>query len=287
MKKGTLAQFAHTQAAARLRKLDAELHRAARNPEDPEAIHDLRVAIRRFTQCLRSFGQFFDPAPIKKIRRRLRKLLDRCGAVRNCDIAVELLQSAGLGRSAIAVNLRKQRRQAELDLVAHLEPWRKKRVLRRWITHLRIAGQGAGTWDPAQTAAQNAGRELPRLAKDLFVAGHRAAAVNAKYDTLHRFRLLAKRFRYTLELFAPVYGAQMKRRLGELRRLQDKLGVINDCVTSREMVKGHRQAEAAIGKLLVQRESEFRSHWKQHFTPQMKTAWEAWLSQSIQAPEGS
>src|SRR5579862_1131319 len=54
-------------------------------------------------------------------------------------------------------------------------------------------------WDASKTVAENASEELPRLARGFLEAGHALAAKDPSFDALHRFRLLTKRFRYTLE----------------------------------------------------------------------------------------
>src|SRR5262245_18030487 len=85
-------KFVKTSTLAHLEKLKKEIRHTTRHPGDEDAIHDLRVAIRRFTQCLRIFAQFFGDARVRKIRHGLKQVMDRCGAVRNCDIALEVLK---------------------------------------------------------------------------------------------------------------------------------------------------------------------------------------------------
>src|SRR5262249_52219180 len=56
----SLKRYAEAKLAARLKRISSTLRRAAQNPEDPENIHHLRVAIRRFTQALRVFKDLLD-----------------------------------------------------------------------------------------------------------------------------------------------------------------------------------------------------------------------------------
>ena len=70
--------------------------------------------------------------------------------------------------------------------------------------------------NPAQSVAANAREVLPKLAKKYFQAGRDAVSEKRPPDELHAFRLETKRFRYTLELFRPVYGPQLKRYLKAL-----------------------------------------------------------------------
>src|ERR1700686_5686988 len=80
----------------RFKILSAELRHAAKHPHDADTIHDLRVAIRRFTQTLRVFRDSFERTHVKKMRRPLRTLMYLCGDIRNCDIALEVLEAAGV-----------------------------------------------------------------------------------------------------------------------------------------------------------------------------------------------
>ncbi len=268
-----MRKFVQSRTLARLEKFDEELKRAAHDPGDEKAIHDLRVAIRRFNQCLRTFAQFFESARTKPLRRRLRKLMDRCGAARNCDIALEVLEAAGNHDRKIGHELKEQRRHAEKELTRKLPSWRK-----HWRVRLHVNRKnGAGAWDLNQSVAENARRVLPALAEALFAAGDAAAA--SDHHRLHRFRLKVKQFRYTFELFQPVYEAAMKRGAAKLQELQDKLGAISDCSATLEIVKKDRRAAAAIRKLLTSREAEFRKYWVSHCGALTSAWWKSTLGE--------
>jgi CHAD domain-containing protein len=266
---------------ARLTKLEAELRRATRLPEDPEAIHDLRVAIRRFLQCLACFEQFFDAGVRKKAFRRLKKLLKRCGAVRDCDISIELLKEAAAGPHRAIARLEAMRLEAGRELVARLKRWPRGRAA-TWRRGFIASVQGEGPWDSKASAGRNAAAVLPGLAVDLLDAGCVAAAPGATYEEMHQFRLKAKRFRYTLEIFAPVYkgreAANLKQGLAMMRGLQDRLGAINDCVTAHGLLQGNEPAQAAVDRVMKAREQQFRDHWKRQFGQRTKAWWMAWLA---------
>ena len=91
----TMREYARERAALLLRRLAFQMHRAARL-RDPESIHDLRVSIRRFQQCLAVFHQFFPRGQAKKIRKRLHQIMQVAGEIRNRDIALELFEKSGL-----------------------------------------------------------------------------------------------------------------------------------------------------------------------------------------------
>jgi CHAD domain-containing protein len=94
---------------------------------------------------------------------------------------------------------------------------------------------------------------------------------------MHRLRLKAKRVRYTLELFEPVYAGQTKGIMELLKGLQETLGAINDCATTIEMIRLDRGAAGAVRRLARARATEFRTYWKKHFAPFERMRWKAVL----------
>ena len=57
-----MQRYAREQASTLLRRLAFRMNRAAK-VRDADSIHDLRVAIRRFEQCLQIFHQFLSGRP--------------------------------------------------------------------------------------------------------------------------------------------------------------------------------------------------------------------------------
>jgi CHAD domain-containing protein len=175
MKLAPISRYARRETLGRQKRLIAASRRAAKNPQDAEAIHGLRVSIRRFTQCLRIFDQLLDPAAPKQLRKRLRKLMDRCAAARNCDVALDLLGQVGLVAGPSVPKLQKARTKAERDLHRRL-----KTEHRRRIPSLEASRQPPdGDWKLAQSVEDNLRRVLPSLARDFFEAGSAAAVPGA------------------------------------------------------------------------------------------------------------
>jgi CHAD domain-containing protein len=274
--------YADGQVHERFKKLASQLRRAAKHPHDPDAVHDMRVATRRFMQGLKVFGQFFDRQSTKKMRRRLRRLMQLSGEARNCDITLELLELAGFDDGKSAAQLRRQRKRAEEILAELLGRWHRRKLDVQWLRHLRVVTGVSGDWDCSSPVEGNARRALPSLATEFFAAGTIAARKSEDYEKLHQFRLLAKRFRYTLELFQPVFGPEMNRGVKALRELQDKLGAMNDCVTALALIADNPGAVSAIETLLAERETACRTHWRQHFTARQKAWWLDWLNRPLE-----
>jgi CHAD domain-containing protein len=74
-----------------------------------------------------------------------------------------------------------------------------------------------------------------------------------------------------------VYGRKTKPMLEALKGLQEKLGAINDCATTMEMIRRDRSAAASVRRLSGEREAEFRTYWKEYFGPRVRTRWKAVL----------
>jgi CHAD domain-containing protein len=274
--------YAAAQVQRRLRKLASQLRRAAKRPHEPDEIHVLRVSSRRFMQSLKVFGQFFDRQTTKKMRRRLRRLMDLSGEARNCDITLELLELAGVDVGKSASQLRRRRKRAEEILIEMLCRWRKRKLHDQWLHQISVIEGVSGDWDGARSVESNARQGLPNLAREFFAAGAVAARMNSNHEQLHQFRLRAKRFRYTLELFQPVFGPEMTRGVNALRGLQDRLGSINDCVTALNLISVNPSAAVAIEKLLVERETALRTYWRHHFSFHHQAWWLDWLSRSTE-----
>src|SRR5258708_38429642 len=105
-------QFASAQALRLLGKLAFQVRHAARRP-NAEAIHDLRVSIRRFSQCIREFRQFFPRHQAKKILKQLERVMDLAAEMRNRDIAIEMCGGDGHSTASVfAAQLLDKREEA-------------------------------------------------------------------------------------------------------------------------------------------------------------------------------
>jgi CHAD domain-containing protein len=131
-------KFASGQASRLLGKLAFQVRHAAKHP-DEEAIHDLRVSIRRLSQCLREFRQFFPRRETKKILKQLGKVMDLAAEMRNRDVAIELIGKDGRSsESVFLANLRHERERAKQKLSRALVQWRRRDFSRKWRPWLAV-----------------------------------------------------------------------------------------------------------------------------------------------------
>ena len=113
---------------------------------------------------------------------------------------------------------------------------------------------------------QTVQRMLPLMAKEFFERGNEAVQTVASSRELHQFRIICKRFRYTLELFTSIYGPALNARMEAIKRVQGLLGDINDCDMARRMLSSYK-GDGGVGLWLKRRQRRrveaFRGYWSQ------------------------
>lgn len=248
--------------------------------DDPQTVHQLRVATRRADAALRLFAPLLPRRRRRRMRRLLRRLRRAAGIVRDCD--VHLAQAAADSRppAELIRSLLERRRQALDKLLALRRCARRGQRLARKIRRLvrRLAWRQVPP--PPAYAVWCLGR-CDRFARRFFEAASQPAADD---DALHQLRILGKRLRYALELVAPALAdPEVDQLLAELHAFQDRLGAVCDrraaavhweeleqsapTPARRRSAAQHRRAEAR--RLTAQRRALFR--W---WTPQRLARWQ-------------
>jgi triphosphatase len=205
--------------------------------EDPEELHDMRVATRRLRAALDVFSSAL-PSRAVAVREELRWIAAELGAVRDLDVQLVDMEEmgrwseewAGGGRGAALVHLRTlleiEREEARRGLLDALDSPRWERLAAGLVA---LARQGPsrrvpGARVPAAIAAPPLLDERHRAMR---AAARRAHRSQAAHD-FHRVRIRGKRLRYTLEFTSALYGQPAVRFAKTLTRLQDMLGCMQD-----------------------------------------------------------
>jgi triphosphatase len=213
--------------------------KAALRNDGPEPVHQMRVAVRRLRSAVKVFGRALRCPAVDAADAGLKALAAKLGPTRDWDVFVT--ETAAGVLAAFPAEQRLQRLMSAAE--------RRRRTchneLRGFLTGVDFRRIGielaclAGGQDwPAMVgdveqpelagsltefAARVLGRRLKKLVHvDDDLAGMEAAA-------LHAIRLHAKRLRYAVEIFAPLYAGKATHRfIRRLSRLQDRLGALND-----------------------------------------------------------
>ncbi|HTH16720.1 MAG TPA: CHAD domain-containing protein, partial [Magnetospirillum sp.] len=201
---------------------------------DAEAVHQMRVALRRLRSALKVFRPLVDSPELAGIKAEIRWLLGRLGPARDAEVFVaEILDPVVEAHPGVdgLVALRDHFiAERDRDLAAA-----RQGVAERRFTIMLLdlgAWVEAGTWTSHPMArepiAPFARHVLKRLARKLRKAGGKSLHRLAPPD-LHEVRIRGKQLRYAGEFFAPLWAKQKsKEYLAALSTLQDLLGEMND-----------------------------------------------------------
>jgi triphosphatase len=261
-------KFASDQADRRLGRLAFQINQTIKT-RDAEAVHDLRVVLRRFAQALRVFKPCFRGKEARKIRRQLNLMMDLAGEVRNCDIALTLMsRSQRRDVAGLLTKVKDLRREAERALIAFLRHWVDRKSSLKWRGVVASAATTNGEAFAKAPIAKTARRILPRAAQQFFKGGNVAAKTKTSARELHQFRISSKKFRYTLELFTSLYGPPLTSWLEKIRRGQRLLGDINDCETVRDMLSKFNAPDELTSWLKKRQRrklEQFQRYWMETF----------------------
>jgi hypothetical protein len=141
-------------------------------------------------------------------------------------------------------------------------------------------------WDEAATAAQNARRKLPALAKEYFAEGRAVARGKPSPAAIRRFMLRTRRLGYSLDLFQSCYGPGLAQRLDALRRVEQLLEELDDCAAARRIFG--RMSQVRLRRFLDDRAhrklAEFRACWTTEVDAKgQERAWRDYLARARQA----
>jgi CHAD domain-containing protein len=216
--------------------------------DDPEAVHQARVATRRLRSDLRTFRELVDPEWNTALRDELQWLGGELGTVRDGDVLVERLHEHA-GRlpdtEHLAVERVIARRTAERD-DAHrelLDAYRSARYV-ELLDRLVEAARAPMFTEAATAPAEGS---LPEVVRGPW--RHLRTAVDAlgehpPDEALHDVRKRAKRCRYAAEAVAPVVGKRARDFAKAVAGVQEVLGEHQDAVVARKWL-GKAAADAS------------------------------------------
>jgi CHAD domain-containing protein len=211
--------------------------------EDPEELHQMRVAVRRMRATLKAARPLLDRAWADDLRAELGWLGRALGPVRDADVLVERLRGRAVAfnnasRQAVETlieTLLADRETARAQMLAVLDSHRYADLLRR------LAGAVAQPLPtPRGRAATPALIELVRAEYRRLSKAVRAAGEDPPDEVLHALRIQGKRLRYTGELVAAA-GRKSERKpvrklVASTVALQDVLGEHQDACVAQHLV---------------------------------------------------
>lgn len=219
--------------------------------DDPEHVHQMRVALRRMRSALRVFPSSAARGLSGDVRRDLKRLARALGKLRELDVlAGQLADRARVLPAAEAATLGERIDARRAGLRGRLRERLDSHA------HARLTSRVA-LW-LAAAAAAHPGGGLRRLARARLAAGHRKVlrdegrVAEMPVAALHTWRLDVKRARYAAEFFAGLFRTGPARRYASaLARLQDSLGALTDINTARSLLSEFELSPESVAKLLA------------------------------------
>jgi len=202
-----------------------------------EDLHGMRVATRRMRAAWRVFGDGFRLDRTRRMRRRLREVAARLGAVRDLDV---LIQAAEAHRATLSEGdaaafkplvhaWSDDREVARLLLMRELDSSAYSRLVEEY--RIFVTAEGAAVLAPASPVAPHRVRDTAGsriwLAYEQ-VRGYESVLRWADIETIHQLRIAGKWLRYTLEFFREALGPEVGQLIPRVVALQDHLGWLHD-----------------------------------------------------------
>ncbi|MBC8030679.1 MAG: CHAD domain-containing protein [Pyrinomonadaceae bacterium] len=217
----------------------------ALDENDPEGVHDMRVASRRLRSALRDFMPYARKRRIANSLKGIKEIADALGQVRDQDVAIIALEKLATkappkvssGIQQLADIRRAKRIAAREELIPILDEACLTQLHSDFLPAVEAAIEPVASRRKSARGASAAARpsyravaratildrlkELEKLSDSLYHP--------LKVKPLHKMRIAAKRLRYALELFEKCWGRKLAPFSTRVAALQSSLGELHDC----------------------------------------------------------
>jgi len=244
----TAGQAFTTIGRACLRHLVANT--AATIDRDVEALHQMRVALRRLRASISLFSDFLDDDRVDSVKNELRWLAQEFGPARNLDTHIfEVLKPLRqrhpkeLGLASIGRMFARQRLKCYRRVHQAVQSARFRKLVLETAEWIEV-----GPWTRSEEALKQGRRQMrielyaaEQLSRRFSKIKRRGAKIpNLDHQKLHRLRIQVKKARYAAEFFSSIYNGKkltkrQKKVFSSLAQLQNSLGGINDIATHKTL----------------------------------------------------
>jgi triphosphatase len=265
------------------------LHLRANEPvvragQSPEAVHQVRVAVRRLRSALTAFRTILPTAQRRRINHDLRWIAHQLGTAREWDVFNDDVLTAVEARlreervvTAFSDAARTARADAYGTVMKTIGSARYTEALLGFEAWLEggewLAALGKDRDAPARDFARNA---LKKLHRRLHKLGDRIAELEEA--DLHELRIRAKKLRYAAEFFRSLFPSrQAKLFIKALADIQDRLGSLNDGAMVKHRLAELKKRKAAMDPAVHARAAAVIIEWNAaRVTADLKKLPEAW-----------
>jgi CHAD domain-containing protein len=209
--------------------------------DDPEDVHQARVATRRLRSDMRTFRTLLDQERAGPLRDELKWAADLLGAARDADVLLERLRRDAdhlpqRDAAAVAGLLRRLAAERDRARVRVREGFRTDRyvsLIENLVAFAQVPPLVGGWAEPAKDV-------LPGLVQPTWKHLQRSVEQLSdppRPEELHQVRIRAKRCRYASEAVAPAVGKEASRFASAVADLQGILGDHHDAYVADQWLR--------------------------------------------------
>jgi CHAD domain-containing protein len=229
-------------ARSLLKRLEALIQEidGVRESDDIEYVHRMRVASRRIRSGFTLFEECFPSKRLKKWRKQIRRVTRALGEARDTDVQIDFLEKfldsleeahyrAGIKR--LLLRLRQKRKGLQGKVVKAMDRLETSGMLEDMggmLRQIRVHGR-LNQVDVSSLGVYQQALMAILLRLDDLLAYEPYVSQTEQVEKLHAMRIAAKRLRYTIEVFEPLYDGDLKPPRQTVRKIQTILGDIHDC----------------------------------------------------------
>lgn len=226
-----------------------------REDKDIEYIHRMRVASRRLRAALPLFEPCFPKKQYRLWATEIKKVTRALGEARDVDVQIDFLRSYGKKlkrRGATTRGTARSARSADAmlrEIGKFVTRMAKKRVgLQKKVLGALSGLEESGVTGDMRGVLAGIAEERRRIRKSVYATGIPAVAADRIATGLdafliyepylsdpdailehHAMRIAAKKLRYTMEVYGPLYRLGLGKSLRRVKKVQEILGDIHDC----------------------------------------------------------
>lgn len=233
---------------------------------DPEALHQIRIALTHLRTAIRFFFPMVDDALRPRVWAELKWLNSQLGMVRDLDVAIERVVAEAGDELAVIAELQhwdEKRAESHRLLGRALQSARYRRLVEQTSSWIE-----SGPWSTKRSKeairlrrcplAEHATAQLTEWEKTLLKKARKLRKLDV--EKRHKLRILNKRLTYSIEsledLFADKSPTKQKSILKQLRRAQKSLGRLNDDARGQTLAASLNEAVPEAGIRFLDRKRE-------------------------------
>jgi triphosphatase len=203
--------------------------------EDPEELHDMRVATRRLRAALKLYKEVL-PKRAERYERDLRHFAGSLGEVRDLDVQLERLAGEASGGGEVMEDvvaaLEERRVEMRRRMLEALDSSRYERFVASFSGTLRRGRRPAPTGPILEVAPGLVRRRYKKVRKDV-----KSLTADSPPEDFHDLRKKGKHLRYALEPLRGIYGKPAERVVELLKSVQDDLGDNQDLIVAAGLMR--------------------------------------------------